>query len=83
MQEVNGKTVHHVIHAADAYAPFDLYEEHAGLHYLADNLQNIDWKQYLLVTGNPGCGKTHVMNACVSECLKNDLQVLVVAQPDS
>ena len=38
-----------------------------------------DWKKYLLVTGFPGCGKTHTLNACISECVQRGLKVCVVA----
>ena len=38
-----------------------------------------DWKRFLLVTGNPGCGKTHTMNACIAKCIAYKLKVCVVA----
>ena len=42
-------------------------------------LPEIDWKKYLLVTGKPGCGKTHTLNACISERVTRRLKVCVAA----
>lgn len=33
-------------------------------HYFSGMI-NVDWRQYVLITGKPGCGKTHTLNACV------------------
>lgn len=56
----------------------DLEEEQIPQPEIDTNF-HVDWKRYLLVTGNPGCGKTHTMNACISRSLIYRLKVCVAA----
>lgn len=43
------------------------------------NEQNVDWKRFILVTGKPGTGKTHVMYSCIEHCIEQERKVLVAA----
>ena len=37
----------------------------------------IEWQRPTLITGNPGTGKSHTILGCVSELLKQDVNILI------
>ena len=37
----------------------------------------IEWQRPTLITGNPGMGKSHTILGCVSELLKQDVNILI------
>ena len=41
--------------------------------------RDVDWKQPILVTGKPGCGKTHLILHTVEELIKNEYSVVLTA----
>ena len=44
---------------------------HCSTHY------EIEWQRPTLITGNPGTGKSHTILGCVSELLKEDVNILI------
>ncbi len=39
----------------------------------------IEWHRPTLITGNPGTGKSRTILACVSELLKQDVNIMIAA----
>ena len=51
-------------------------------HYFSGMI-NVDWRQYVLITGKPGCGKTHTLIKCLRlfpKLLKKDAKYAFLPQ---
>ena len=55
----------------------EIVETHTALVRGTSSATALNWKQFILIKGHPGTGKSHAVKAVISKCLTDDYAVAV------